>query len=291
MGSEETRDKILRAFLALAAERGMAGITTRDIAAAAGVNEVTLFRHFGDKASLARAAVRRFDPAAALDAYDPAIDASTPQAAMAGLLRCLSQLQSQLADHPELLQFGLGEAARYPELLEDLQEIPAAARRTLTRAFEQAAGQLRPEVSIDAEGNRPPRHAAHARDLAIPALGRPQRSANHRSAHRAPAAPVSHPASHTPPLAPKGAGHALPTAPGRPRAARRGQDRRRCGRHRPHLGPAAPPETPLPHTERPCKPGVERTLRCFGAQDGRPDPVSGHSREPRRIAAATSGTA
>ena len=84
MGSEETRDKILRAFLALAAERGMAGITTRDIAAAAGVNEVTLFRHFGDKASLARAAVRRFDPAAALDAYDPAIDASTPQAAMAG---------------------------------------------------------------------------------------------------------------------------------------------------------------------------------------------------------------
>jgi len=151
VGSEETRDKILRAFLALAAERGMAGITTRDIAAAAGVNEVTLFRHFGDKASLARAAVRRFDPAAALDAYDPAIDASTPQAAMAGLLRCLSQLQSQLADHPELLQFGLGEAARYPELLEDLQEIPAAARRTLTRAFEQAAGQLRPEVSIDAE--------------------------------------------------------------------------------------------------------------------------------------------
>ena len=151
MGSEETRDKILRAFLALAAERGMAGITTRDIAAAAGVNEVTLFRHFGDKASLARAAVRRFDPAAALDAYDPAIDASTPQAAMAGLLRCLAQLQSQLADHPELLQFGLGEAARYPELLDDLQEIPAAARRMLTRAFEQAAGQLRPEVSIDAE--------------------------------------------------------------------------------------------------------------------------------------------
>jgi len=149
--SEETRDKILRAFLALAAERGMAVITTRDIAAAAGVNEVTVFRHFGDKATLAREAVRRFHPAAALDAYESAIDASTPQTAMRGLLRCLAELQSQLAGRPELLQFGLGEAARYPDILDDLREIPAAARRMLTRAFEQAADQLRPEVSIDAE--------------------------------------------------------------------------------------------------------------------------------------------
>jgi AcrR family transcriptional regulator len=149
--SEETRDKILRAFLALAAERGMAAVTTRDIASAAGVNEVTVFRHFGDKATLAREAVRRFHPAAALDAYEPAIDASTPQTAMRGLLRCLGELQSQLAGRPELLQFGLGEAARYPDILDDLREIPAAARRMLTGAFGQAAGQLRPEVSIDAE--------------------------------------------------------------------------------------------------------------------------------------------
>lgn len=56
----------------------MAVITTRDIASAAGVSEVTVFRHVGDKASLAREAVRRFHPAAVLDAYDPAIDASTP---------------------------------------------------------------------------------------------------------------------------------------------------------------------------------------------------------------------
>lgn len=151
MSSEETGDKILRAFLSLAAARGMAAITARDVASAAGVNEVTVFRHFGDKATLAREAVRRFHPAAALDAYEPAIDASTPEAALAGLLRCLGQLQSQLAGRPELLQFGLGEAARYPELLDDLREIPAAASRMLTRAFEQASGQLRPEVSIEAE--------------------------------------------------------------------------------------------------------------------------------------------
>jgi AcrR family transcriptional regulator len=71
----------------------MAAITTRDIAAA-GVNEVTVFWHFGDKATLAREAVRRFHPAAALNAYEPAIDASTPQAAMRGVRRCLAELQS-----------------------------------------------------------------------------------------------------------------------------------------------------------------------------------------------------
>lgn len=151
MSSQQTADKILRAFLTLAAERGMSSITTRDIAAAAGVNEVTVFRHFGGKAALAREAVRQFSPAADLDAYQPVIDTSSPQAAMAGVQRCLAELQARLAERPELLQFGLGDAVRYPDLTDDLKEIPAAARRLLTRAFEQAQGQLRDDVSIDAE--------------------------------------------------------------------------------------------------------------------------------------------
>ncbi|MDR0342420.1 MAG: TetR/AcrR family transcriptional regulator [Nocardiopsaceae bacterium] len=142
---------MLRAFLAQAAQKGMAAITTRDIAIAAGVNEVTVYRHFGDKTSLAREAVRRFHPAAAIDAYDPAVDSSTAATAMDGLLRALARLQSLLADRPELLQFGLTEAARYPDLLDQVKEIPAAAQRMLTRAFSQSASQLRPEVSIDAE--------------------------------------------------------------------------------------------------------------------------------------------
>jgi hypothetical protein len=69
----------------------------------------------------------QFTPAGALGAYEPAIGASAPPGAMAGL-RCLGRLQSQLAERSELPQFGLGEAARYPEMLDDLQQIPAAAR-------------------------------------------------------------------------------------------------------------------------------------------------------------------
>lgn len=110
-----------------------------------------MFRHFGGKAALAREAVRRFSPAAELDACQPAVDASSPRTAMDGLLQCLDELRSRLAGRPELLQFGLGDAARYPGLTDDLEQIPAAARRLLTRAFDQARPQLRDDVSIDAE--------------------------------------------------------------------------------------------------------------------------------------------
>jgi AcrR family transcriptional regulator len=148
---QATREKILRAFLALAAERGMAAVTTRELARAAGVNEVTIFRHFGDTATLAREAVHFLQPAARIEAYQPAIDASTPQRCLEGLAGCLQMLHTLLRERPDLLQFGLADGVRYPEILEELRRIPDAARRMLTGAVAQASVQLRPEVGIDAE--------------------------------------------------------------------------------------------------------------------------------------------
>ena len=54
---EERRDAVIRATLPLLIERG-AGVTTRELAAAAGVSEGTLFKVFDDKDELIRAAVR-----------------------------------------------------------------------------------------------------------------------------------------------------------------------------------------------------------------------------------------
>ena len=48
----ETRDRILKAALTLFARSGYDGITTKQIAAAAGVAEGTLFRHFETKKSI-----------------------------------------------------------------------------------------------------------------------------------------------------------------------------------------------------------------------------------------------
>lgn len=51
-GAEETRARILAATRDLYEARGTRGTTTREVAERAGVNEATLFRHFGSKASL-----------------------------------------------------------------------------------------------------------------------------------------------------------------------------------------------------------------------------------------------
>ena len=51
-GVEETRGKILGAARELFERNGTRGTTTREVAELAGVNEATLFRHFGSKRAL-----------------------------------------------------------------------------------------------------------------------------------------------------------------------------------------------------------------------------------------------
>src|SRR4051794_5228975 len=53
------RDELLDAAARVYAEAGHRGATTRRIALAAGVNEITLFRHFGSKDALLREALVR----------------------------------------------------------------------------------------------------------------------------------------------------------------------------------------------------------------------------------------
>ena len=59
---EDTRDRILGAAREVMARKGKKGATTREIAEVAGVNEATLFRHFGTKEALIIACARRFCP-------------------------------------------------------------------------------------------------------------------------------------------------------------------------------------------------------------------------------------
>ncbi len=57
---EETRERILVAARDVIGRKGKRGATTREIAEVAGVNEATLFRHFGHKEALLVACAQHF---------------------------------------------------------------------------------------------------------------------------------------------------------------------------------------------------------------------------------------
>lgn len=59
---EETRDRIVLAARDVIKRKGKKGATTREIAEVAGVNEATLFRHFGNKDALIIAVAKRSCP-------------------------------------------------------------------------------------------------------------------------------------------------------------------------------------------------------------------------------------
>jgi AcrR family transcriptional regulator len=62
----ETRERILGAARDVIARKGKRGATTREIAEVAGVNEATLFRHFGTKEALLIAVAQHFCPSGLL---------------------------------------------------------------------------------------------------------------------------------------------------------------------------------------------------------------------------------
>jgi AcrR family transcriptional regulator len=63
---EETRERILSAAREVIARKGKRGATTREIADVAGVNEATIFRHFGTKEALIVAVAQHFCGSVAL---------------------------------------------------------------------------------------------------------------------------------------------------------------------------------------------------------------------------------
>src|ERR1044071_5467879 len=65
----DARELLLEAALKVYAEHGTRGATTRRIAHAAGVNEVTLFRQFGSKEGLLRAPLETSERAAELTEF------------------------------------------------------------------------------------------------------------------------------------------------------------------------------------------------------------------------------
>src|SRR3954447_21427019 len=104
-----TRQRLLDAAVAVCAKHGLRGATTREIAAAAEVNEVTLFRHFGSKEKLIAAVVQR-SVEAQVEALRQTPPAETLEADLRQFAKCFHGL---LYEQEPLIRALLGEIHQY----------------------------------------------------------------------------------------------------------------------------------------------------------------------------------
>jgi AcrR family transcriptional regulator len=107
------RERLLEAAARMFAEQGFEGATTRQIAQAAGVNEVTLFRLFQSKENLQAAVLQRvFDQQAELLATQPA---PSCRGLHAELLRLARIYVAVLNQNLPLVRMLIGEIHRHRE--------------------------------------------------------------------------------------------------------------------------------------------------------------------------------
>lgn len=148
---DETRERILQAAALVFAEKGYARATTRALAAAAGVNEVTLFRHFGNKQNLFAAIVTKY----AAPAFAAAMDAQLTGEYRQDLLTMGRQILSLLLERKEVLRLLLCEASHFPEVREVMAQNPRQLRQSL-------AGYLRGQMERGVVRDLHPEAAAQA---------------------------------------------------------------------------------------------------------------------------------
>jgi len=131
----DTDDRLLDAALSLFSEKGFDATTTRAIAEKAGVNEVTLFRHYGSKEKLFFAVIDR-EASVRLDIIDMKFEPSDD------LVKDLAEIGSYIAGNmvkrAKFFKLLVMEVDRSPEIWEHIGQVPLEAISKLSQYFEQA---------------------------------------------------------------------------------------------------------------------------------------------------------
>lgn len=122
------REKVIEAAARVYSEFGFRGATTRRIAEAAGVNEVTIFRHFGSKQALIDEVVRAFSSAGASDELP-----ADPRHPERELTEWATAHLARLRDSRSLIRKTMGELEERPEVACRMSEGPEDKARTLKR--------------------------------------------------------------------------------------------------------------------------------------------------------------
>lgn len=143
-----TAERIIVAALQLISEKGYTAATTKTIAELAGVNEVTLFRHFGNKRGLLKAIVEQFS-------YYPLLQQEIHQNVTWELEKDLLNFSLKhfefLMSIKDLVMIGFKESIQFPEISEEIANIPLLIKKELCQYFQemQQRGKIR-EVDFEA---------------------------------------------------------------------------------------------------------------------------------------------
>ncbi|MCC5639076.1 TetR/AcrR family transcriptional regulator [Nostoc sp. CHAB 5844] len=141
-----TRTRLIEAASEVFASLGVQGATTREIARVAGVNEVTLFRHFASKEQLLKTVIEN---ALALQIEALAHPETWTQNLSVDLRRYAKLYNTMLEAHEDLIRTFIGEAKRHPEAAKQvIQEAAQPLSEKLITYLKscQKNGNVRPEI-------------------------------------------------------------------------------------------------------------------------------------------------
>lgn len=131
--TQSTQDRIINAAIELVKEKGFVGATTREIAKRAQVNEVTLFRHFGNKKGIIEAAIEKLS-------FVNSLSVSLSEDVVWDLTKDLSMLvkvyQTKLEEKRDLILISFKEAGRFPELDQMISGLPMKYKEMVMDYFQ-----------------------------------------------------------------------------------------------------------------------------------------------------------
>jgi AcrR family transcriptional regulator len=120
------RDEILSAAAGVFAQHGFRGSTTRRIADAAGVNEITIFRQFGSKEALIREAMQHLTQSAGLEALP-----DTPVDPERELTAWSNSFMQHLRLRNSIIRKTMSEIEERPDMSECASYVPRRASNDL----------------------------------------------------------------------------------------------------------------------------------------------------------------
>lgn len=143
----DTRQRIIDAALSLFGQIGYTSASTRAIAEQAGVNEVTLFRHFGSKKNLLMACVHAFNQIGFSENFQEHLTGDYPADILMMARLQIQDTQSRF----EVLRLLLCEAQSVPELREAILTGAGANRSHVTAYFQQQIDARVIRADLDVE--------------------------------------------------------------------------------------------------------------------------------------------